>query len=120
LLVVEDDAFAREALAQLLRAHGYTTDTAADSRRALVRLYQGPPPALILLALDLPGGNAWELCARRRRDPWLARIPLVTVSAADPIPPAKAAILGIAGHLPKPVVLDDLLGVIARCCGQQR
>jgi CheY-like chemotaxis protein len=120
LLVVEGDAFAREALAQLLRARGYTTDTAADARRALVRLRQGPPPKLIVLALDLPrhdGGDFWE---RRGREPRLARIPVITVSAADPMPPAKAAALGVVGQLPKPVVLDDLLGLIALCCGQRR
>jgi CheY-like chemotaxis protein len=118
LLVVEEDAFAREALAQLLRGHGYPTETAADVRRALLRLRQGPPPALVLLALEPPGRYIWHFCERRRREPRLARIPVVAVSAADALPPAKAAALGVAGHLPKPVVLGDLLDVIARCCGR--
>jgi CheY-like chemotaxis protein len=119
LLVVERDAFAREALAQLLRARGYATDTAADARRALVRLRQGPPPELIVLALDPRGHNGWDFCKRRGREPRLARIPVITVSAADPLPPAKAAALGVVGHLPKPVILDDLLRLIALCCGRR-
>jgi CheY-like chemotaxis protein len=115
LLVVEYDSFARLALAHILTAHGYNTDTAADSREALIWLSQFPPPALILLALDLPDAGTWDLCKRCVRDPRLADVPVAVVSANKPAR-AWAASLGIAGHLRKPVQVDELLSQIGRWC----
>jgi CheY-like chemotaxis protein len=116
VLIVEDDPFGREALAQLLRGRGYPVITAADGREALERLRQPPPPGLILLDLKMPAMDGWEFCLRRNRDPRLACIPVVVVSAGAELPAAKAAALGVAGHLQKPVALDDLLDTVARWC----
>jgi CheY-like chemotaxis protein len=112
VLIVEADAFARDTLAKLLRGRGYAADTAASGREALRRLGSPLLPALILLDLRLLDG--WEFCRRCQRDPRLAGIPIVVLTAGEPLPPDKVAALGVAGHLQKPIVLDDLLHTIDR------
>ncbi len=114
VLVVEEDAFARDTLAKLLRGRGYAADTAASGREALRRLRSPLLPALILLDLRLPDG--WEFCRCCQRNPRLAGIPIVVLTAGEPLPPDKVAALRVAGHLQKPIVLDDLLRTIARLC----
>lgn len=114
VLIVEEDAFARNTLAQLLRGRGYAADTAASGREALLRLGRPALPALILLDLRLLDG--WEFCRRCQRDPRLAGIPVVLLTAGDALPPDKLVALGVAGSLQKPIVLDDLLRTVARWC----
>jgi CheY-like chemotaxis protein len=114
VLIVEEDAFARDTLALLLSGRGYAAETAASGREALLRLGRPVLPALVLLDLCLLDG--WEFCRRLQRDPRLASIPVVVLTAGEPLPPDKLAVLGVAGHLQKPIVLDDLLWTIARLC----
>jgi CheY-like chemotaxis protein len=116
VLIVEADAFARRALAQILRGQGYAATTAANPREALRRLRWAAPPALILLNHRPPAADGWEFCARRRHEPRLAHVPVVVVSADAAPPPDRAAALGIAGFLRKPLAVDELLSTIARCC----
>jgi CheY-like chemotaxis protein len=116
VLIVEADAFARVALAKLLGAHGYHADTAANGREALFRLRLGQPPALILLTVGVPPKDSLEFCVRRASDRRLASVPVVVVSAVEQPLAARAGSLGIVGHLRKPVVLQELLALVARCC----
>jgi CheY-like chemotaxis protein len=116
VLVVEDDPFAREALAVILGGEGYTVVTVGDGQEALSYLRRTVPPDLILLDLWLPGMDGWEFCRHRQREPGLAGIPLVVVSADDRLPAGEAASLGIAGQLQKPIVLGELLETIVRYC----
>ncbi len=114
VLIVEDDAFAREAMAQILRGRGYAAITAASGREALRRLRGGVRPALILLDLRLPDG--WELCRQCQRDSRLDGIPVVVLTAGEPLAKHQIAALRVAGHLQKPLVLDHLLATVALWC----
>jgi DNA-binding NtrC family response regulator len=53
VLIVDDEAAARESLARLLGSHGYNVRTAADSNEA-TRLLSIEPAGTILLDIDLP------------------------------------------------------------------
>jgi PAS domain S-box-containing protein len=80
VLVIEDDADARE----LLRAHvedfGYRVAVAASGAEGL-RLAEALRPQLITLDLMMPGMDGWELLKRLAANPELARIPVVIVSS---------------------------------------
>jgi CheY-like chemotaxis protein len=115
VLIVEADAFARDALAQLLRGRGYAVAVAADGRQALCRLARPPQPALVLLDPVAPGAEG-DFCRPRRRDPRLTRVPVVALSCGT-LAPARAAALGVAGQLRKPANPDRLLRLVARWCG---
>jgi CheY-like chemotaxis protein len=111
ILVVEDNAAARDALAALLEAAGYPVACAADGREALDHLGGPDRPCLILLDLSMPVMDGWEFLARQRRSPSLAHVPVILVSAEGDLP-RLAASLGVAGYFPKPVEADGLLRAI--------
>src|SRR5262249_14719366 len=77
-----------------------------------------PAPFLILLDLTMPVMNGWQFRREQQRDPGLAAIPVLLVSAnADGA--RQAGALAAAGHLAKPVDADQLLAWIrGRCEGR--
>jgi CheY-like chemotaxis protein len=115
ILVVEDHADLREAMADLLEAFDYTVVTAADGEEALSRLRGGTTPGLIVLDLEMPRKDGWEFRAEQIHDPKLAAIPTI-ISSADRDVKQKAAALGIDGYFEKHGDFDGLLDVVARYC----
>jgi eukaryotic-like serine/threonine-protein kinase len=107
VLVVDDNPGVREVMANALGSQGYRVSKAADGREALELLRRGPLPDLILLDLMMPGMDGWEFLRERRHDAALAAVPVIIVSALNE-DQARAVALGVAGHLQKPVELEDL------------
>jgi CheY-like chemotaxis protein len=116
VLVVDDDASIREALSDLLGDEGYRVATATNGAEALTLLR--PPgelrPCVILLDLMMPVMNGQEFYAEQQRDPALATIPTVVISADGNIA-LKAAAFG-GEFLSKPVRLETVLRVLDRLC----
>jgi CheY-like chemotaxis protein len=119
VLVVEDDAGAREAMAGLLRTEGYVVVTAEDGQQALDWLHGTSPPDLILLDLMLPGMDGWEFRKRQLGDPALAPVPVVLISGTWELGKAAEA-LAAAGFLEKPVDVDRLRAEVRRHAGAPR
>jgi CheY-like chemotaxis protein len=92
---------------------GHRVVGAANGREALERLRAMPRPSLILLDLMMPEMNGAQFRAEQLRDPALASIPVVVVSA-DAAAEEKAAALGAVACLRKPVDIDDLLDEVKR------
>ncbi|WP_437298266.1 response regulator [Sorangium sp. So ce426] len=116
ILVVEDDLDIRSILTQLLVFEGYDVEEAADGAEALALLRRDAPPALILLDLMMPVMDGWQLRAELQRDPALASIPVVIVSA-DVRVEQEASRLRVAGLLKKPLQIEPLLELVHRICG---
>jgi CheY-like chemotaxis protein len=118
LLVVEDDANLRAALAVLLESHGYGIVEAGDGEEALHRLRSGVPVGLIVLDLHMPRMNGRAFRAAQLDDASLAAIPVAVVSG-EPDGEVAAAQLGAVAYYGKPVSaedVDELLALAARCC----
>jgi len=114
LLVVDDDEDIRLAMYDTLEAEGYQVLLAEDGEDALRTLRAAAaPPSLILLDLMMPNLDGPGFCAAQQQDPALARIPVVIISADCQIQ-RKAAALGVAGCLTKPVRVAELLATIER------
>jgi DNA-binding response OmpR family regulator len=115
VLLVEDDESLRRILARHLRAHGYDVDEAASAEEAVTILAEGVRPAVVLLDINLPGDNGWDLL----RGPSLpaAGSPPVVVASALTISPRRLAEFGVAGYLPKPFPLETLTATIERLVG---
>jgi CheY-like chemotaxis protein len=111
ILIVEDDFDIREALTQILEDEGFQVRCASNGREALEVATSGPVPRLILLDLMMPVMNGWQFRAEQLKDPRLAAVPVLVISA-DPHLQSKAAALGVAGLLKKPIALDDLLSAV--------
>jgi CheY-like chemotaxis protein len=113
ILVIEDDVDCRDAIALALEGVGYDVAAVEHGRAALSYLDANAAPALILLDLMLPVMDGWEFLRARNERPQRAEIPIVLVSGEAEL--AKLATQhAVAGHLRKPIELEDLLATVAR------
>ena len=115
ILIVEDDHDVRGALAALLEGEGYRVIEAQDGASALDRLRSSLEFCLILLDLYMPGMNGWRFRDEQRRDPSIADIPVIVVSA-DSTAREKAAAMGAVEAMVKPVDFDRLLQLVGAYC----
>lgn len=115
ILVVDDDLDILETTRFILESAGYRVLTAENGTEALLRLHDEAAPCVILLDLMMPVMNGWEFRAEQARDPGLAAIPVIVVTGAGRAAP-KAASLGAACLLEKPVDLATLLSKVQLYC----
>ena len=82
ILVVDDSATMRAALAGMLAKMGHETLTAQGGVQA-IRLYESEPPDLVLLDVQMPGMDGFEVAARLRDMRPGEWIPLIFLSSAE-------------------------------------
>src|SRR5437762_1826814 len=112
ILIVDDEANARSALAELLREDGYVVDAAADGFKALPKLEDFRPDVL-LTDLKMPGMTGLELLTRARaRDPHM--VVLVATAYGEVDSAVSAMREGAADYLTKPIDVDRLSLVLQR------
>jgi CheY-like chemotaxis protein len=113
ILVIEDDVDILRAVVQVLEDEGHTVRAAENGRVALaaLRAPDAPLPCVILLDLMMPVMDGWAFRAEQLRDPTLAHIPVIVLTA-DGNAAEKAALMNGAGALRKPVELLTLLAAI--------
>ena len=114
VLVVEDDIDIQQALSRILEAEGYAVARAENGRTALAHLEGPDRPCLILLDLMMPVMDGWQFRSELKRDPALASIPVVILSAHTQADPTGT--LDAASYLKKPIDLDRLLATVRRFC----
>ncbi len=119
IMVVEDDAGIREALIDTLVEEGYRVTAAANGVDAFRQLQYEARPCLILLDLMMPVMTGWEFVVRLRQQPDLASIPVVILSAVAEFQRERPGFAEMM-LLPKPVSVDELLGMVERTCREQR
>jgi len=81
ILIVDDDLDIRQLLAEYLEDHGYTTFVAANGA-AMWNILQNSNIHLLVLDLNLPGENGFQLCKRFREKSDLPIIMLTARSAS--------------------------------------
>ena len=80
LLVVDDTEANRYAKARVLRAAGFQVIEAATGEAGL-RLIAEKKPRLVLLDVNLPDVNGWDVCRRIKRDPTTDSVLVLQMSA---------------------------------------
>jgi CheY-like chemotaxis protein len=115
VLVVEDDEDIRETMIDVLESRGYSVAAATHGGEALAQLQNGGTPCIILLDLMMPVMDGWAFCQEIEKDPALAAIPLIVVSAASRQDPRTARIHAVE-HIPKPLDVGKLLATLERYC----
>src|SRR3712207_2097626 len=79
ILIVEGDEAVSTPLHHALEAHGFTVETVREPRDCMDRVRQ-ERPALVVLAVDLPGGhNGYLLCGKLKKDEELRNIPVLII-----------------------------------------
>jgi CheY-like chemotaxis protein len=116
VMVVDDDIAIREVLSQLLQMQGYEVTSACNGREAMACLRRSGEACVILLDLMMPVMDGWAFRDEQRRDPALASIPVVVISAVGDAR-EKATALDAAAYLDKPLDYDELLEAVGRHCG---
>jgi CheY-like chemotaxis protein len=119
ILVVDDMALAREAVARLLRHEGFQTVSAGNGKEAYATLY-AQKPDLILLDLMMPEMDGITFLRMIRRHPQWESIPIVVLTGLqdDNMLVARARELGVNDLVPKASFgFDDLLSRIRKAVG---
>jgi signal transduction histidine kinase/ActR/RegA family two-component response regulator len=113
VLVVDDNPDVAESTAILLRVAGYDVRVALDGKAALAAVGTMAPHA-VLLDIGLPGMDGYQVAARMREMPALARTLIVAVSGygADEHQ-ARSRQAGVDHHLVKPIDLDAVVNLLA-------
>jgi two-component system NtrC family sensor kinase len=111
VLVIDDDATARELISDHLKAGGFSVVTAAGGVEG-IKLAKELQPAAITLDVMMPDLDGWSVLAALRQNPELADIPVIMVSIVDD--KRRGIALGAAGYLTKPIDRDRLHRLIRR------
>jgi diguanylate cyclase (GGDEF)-like protein len=84
VLIVDDDHVMRMLEQETLAQFDFEVSVAADGEEAL-ELLAGPPPALVLLDVDMPGVDGFAVC-RHIRQRWdMSEVPVIMVTGMDDI-----------------------------------
>ncbi|MCO5166523.1 MAG: response regulator [Planctomycetes bacterium] len=108
VLVVDDDEEMRTTLVEVLALEGIDAVTARHGAEAFERLRAGLTPDAILLDLMMPVMSGWEFREQQRRDPALAAIPVMVLSASAGTP-RSAALLDVAAFQSKPLRVEAVV-----------
>jgi len=112
ILVIDDEANARDALAELLEGTGYMVSTAADGRAAMVQLEQFDPD-VVLTDLKMPGMDGLALIEQGRAvTPHATFIVMTAFATIDTA--VKAIKLGAESYLTKPLEIDAVHAIVER------
>ena len=102
VLIVDDQPTNVQALAALLK-NDYRVLVANCGERALQVAKGENPPDLILLDIQMPGMDGYEICGDLKADPITSRIPVIFVTAKDSVEDeAKGFDVGAVDYISKP------------------
>jgi CheY-like chemotaxis protein len=114
ILIVDDKATSRELLHTVLEKQGYAISEAANGEEALEKV-RAETPDLVLLDLQMPIRNGYEVLGELREDAAYATLPVIALTAsAMQGDREKALAAGFTGYLAKPVTLSHLREEIRR------
>lgn len=115
IMVVEDDSSLREWIDFELAFDGYAVTQASDGLSALQQLRTGEePPDLILMDVQLPGMNGYEVCNALQDSSDLAAVPVIFLTARGELNDKLVGFqAGGADYLTKPFKMVELKARIA-------
>tara|TARA_R110002073_G_scaffold336295_2_gene531909 strand:+ start:63293 stop:63736 length:444 start_codon:yes stop_codon:yes gene_type:complete len=112
ILVVEDDASARQAMAMLLEYEGFEVESAVGGTAALA-LVQTWLPDLVISDVQMPDGDGFELVSALRSSGNCEDVPILLISARDAVDRRISGLdLGADDFMSKPVQPEELLARI--------
>jgi phosphoserine phosphatase RsbU/P len=108
ILIVDDTPANLQVLAGMLKERGYKVRPAPSGKLALAAAKLDPPD-LILLDINMPEMNGYEVCERLKSDDKLKGIPIIFISAlTEPLDKVKAFATGGVDYLTKPFQMEEL------------
>lgn len=115
ILVVDDEPDIVRAVVRILASRGHHVTTAKDGQEALEQIALSPPD-LVILDLDLPRVDGFEVCRRIKSDEATRHIPVVMMTAAyiSPDDADQGTRLGADEYVVKPFMKQILVHNVER------
>lgn len=118
VMVVDDSVTVRKVTSRLLERHGMQVLTARDGVEALALLREQRPDVL-LLDIEMPRMDGFEVAMQIRRDPRLVDLPIIMITSRTGNKHRDRALaIGVNDFLGKPYQEAQLLDSIAQWSGQ--
>lgn len=109
IIIVEDDEDIADSIRYNLEREGFRIRVALTGEGALSLILNGPPD-LILLDLNLPGMNGFEICRRLRSETATAKVPILMLTArADETDKVLGLNMGADDYITKPFSMRELV-----------
>jgi len=113
LLIVDDDAAARDRLRQIFETAQYRVVTATEAGSAL-RVLKGVRCDLVALDLEMPGVDGLALCKLLRAQPTTSKLPIIALSESDDESrKVQAFTAGADDYITKPSTPGELLSRVS-------
>ncbi|GAB4532550.1 MAG: response regulator [Anaerolineae bacterium] len=114
ILYVEDNFDNRMLVRRVLEAEGYRVIEAENGNQGIEKL-QSEIPDLVLMDINLPEVDGYEVTKRLKQLPAMAKVPVIAMTAnvmkGDR---EKTLAAGCDGYIPKPIDIDSLPDQIAK------
>ena len=112
ILIVDDTPFNLKLLSAILKPEGYHVRQ-ANSGEAALRVVQIEKPDLILLDINMPEIDGYEVCKQFKTIPQVRDVPVIFISALDDVlNQVKAFEVGGVDYLTKPFRLQEVLASV--------
>ena len=109
ILVVDDSAANLKLLSSMLGEQGYKVRSVISGPMALTAT-RAAPPDLILLDINMPGMNGYQVCEQLKGDERTREIPIIFISALDEIEDkVRAFTVGGVDYVTKPFQFEEVL-----------
>jgi diguanylate cyclase (GGDEF)-like protein len=109
ILIVDDNPDNLRLLAKILESQGYIVRKALNGRMALQGV-QRDPPTLILLDINMPEMNGYEVCQKLKASEASAQIPVIFISALERLEnKVQAFEMGGVDYITKPFQEQEVL-----------
>ncbi len=116
ILIVDDEPNIVVSLEFLMHQKGYETQVARDGEEALAAV-ESFRPDLVLLDVNLPRRDGFEVCQKLRADGWTElKIVMLTAKGRD-IEIEKGLALGADAYVTKPFSTRELVARVAAMLG---
>ena len=108
ILVVDDTPANLQLLAGMLKERGHKVRPVPNGKLAL-EAARRQPPDLILLDINMPELNGYQVCTELKADPRLAEVPVIFISAnTEVFDKVQAFSMGGADYVTKPFQLEEV------------
>jgi putative two-component system response regulator len=109
ILIVDDTLSNLDILSEILKQKGYNIRPVTSGKQALETSLISPPD-IILLDINMPVMNGYEVCERLKSDKRLNKIPVIFISALnETLDKVKAFAVGCVDYITKPFQYEEVL-----------
>ena len=114
VLVIDDSVTVRKVASRLLTREGYEVDAAKDGIEAMAKLAEDKPD-IVLLDIEMPNIDGFEVANSIRNDPQLHGIPIIMITSRTGEKHRNRALsIGVNEYIGKPFQEGPLLDAIQR------